>query len=116
MIQGHALYVFHHCISIFPLHKIDSLFMVLILVPLTNVSCTATSQLHNKLVLFTVFILVPLTNVSCLSVPILIISHCILVISEFMLFTAVATAQFWIAFVDAVFNVESITGLLFKSP
>jgi hypothetical protein len=41
---------------------------------------------------------------------------CRLVILVFIVFIAVATAQFWIAFVDAVFNVESTTGLLFKSP
>ena len=42
-------------------------------------------------------------------------SPCILVMLLFMLFTAVATAQFWIAFVELVFRVASITGLLFKS-
>lgn len=40
-------------------------FTVFMLVPLTNVGCTATFPLHSKLVEFTVFMLVHDTNVAC---------------------------------------------------
>jgi hypothetical protein len=68
------------------------LLIVLILVQLTNVSCTDTFQLPNRLSLFTVFILVPLTRVSCFHVHRLVISHCILDISHSIACTSSYTA------------------------
>lgn len=54
--------------------------------------------------------------ISVMSHWISVISPWIVVILLFMVFTAVATTQFWIALVDVVFNDASTTGLLFKSP
>jgi hypothetical protein len=52
-------------IATFPLPNNDVPFTVFMLVPLTNVGCTAMFQLHNTLVLLIVLILVQLVNLSC---------------------------------------------------
>lgn len=83
-----------------------SLLIVFMFVPLTRVSCFQLTSAWR-------FVISPwIVIMSPAAVP---IAFCRAEMSPLMLLIAVATTQFWIAFVEDVFNAESTVGLFVRS-
>lgn len=83
-----------------------SLLIVFMFVPLTRVSCFQLTSAWRLVISPWIMVMSPAASPT---------AFCRAEMSPLMLLIAVATAQFWIAFVEAVLSTESTVGLFIKS-